>query len=170
VGQDRLQLTAAGQVVLTFKRAWSDGTTCAIFEPSELLERLAVLTPRPRVNLILYHGVLAPRAGWRRLAVEFTGRAELAASGDGERRRDEARLRWAELMRRTFGIDVLACPRCGGRLRLLALIEQASVIARVLGHLGLPIEVPAPRPARAPPLAFADHAEPVPDQMSYPDC
>jgi len=22
---------------------------------------------------------------------------------------------WAELMRRTFGLDVLACPRCGGR-------------------------------------------------------
>jgi hypothetical protein len=26
---------------------------------------------------------------------------------------------------RTFGIDVLDCPRCGGRLRLLALIEAA---------------------------------------------
>ena len=32
---------------------------------AELLERLAVLTPRPRVNLILYDGVLAPRAAWR---------------------------------------------------------------------------------------------------------
>jgi uncharacterized protein YbaR (Trm112 family) len=31
-------------------------------------------------------------------------------------------------MRRTFGFDVLACPRCGGRLRLIALIEQAAVI------------------------------------------
>jgi hypothetical protein len=31
----------------------------------EFLERLAVLTSRPRVNLILYYGVLAPRAAWR---------------------------------------------------------------------------------------------------------
>src|SRR5918995_20958 len=37
---------------------------------------------------------------------------------------------WAELMRRTFGVDVLACPRCGGRLSLVVLIEQASVIQR----------------------------------------
>ena len=37
--------------------------------------------------------------------------------------REEAR-RWADLMRRTFGIDVLACPRCGGRFRLIALIER----------------------------------------------
>jgi hypothetical protein len=58
---------------------------------------------------------------------------------------------WAELMRRTFGLDVLACPRCGGRLRLVALIEQASVVQRILRHLGLPTEVPEPRPARAPP-------------------
>ena len=42
---------------------------------------------------------------------------------------------------RTFGFDVLACPRCGGRLRLIALIEPAAVIQR-LGHLGLPTEAP----------------------------
>ena len=55
-------------------------------------------------------------------------------------------------MRRSFGFDVLACPRCGGRLRLIALIEEASVIQRILRHLGLPTDVPEPRPARAPPL------------------
>jgi hypothetical protein len=57
-------------------------------------------------------------------------------------------------MRRTFGFDVLACPRCGGRLRLVALIEQAAVIQRILRHLGLPPEIPAPNPARAPPLSL----------------
>jgi uncharacterized protein YbaR (Trm112 family) len=30
-------------------------------------------------------------------------------------------------MRRTFGFDVLACPRCGGRLRLIALIEEPAI-------------------------------------------
>ena len=55
-------------------------------------------------------------------------------------------------MRRTFGLDVLACPRCGGRFRLIALIEESSVIERILRHLHLPTEVPAPRPGRAPPL------------------
>ncbi len=39
-----------------------------------------------------------------------------------------------------------------GRLRLIALIEEAAVIDRILRHLGLPTETPAPRPARAPPL------------------
>jgi len=74
--------------------------------------------------------------------------------------------RWAELMRRTFGADVLACLRCGGRLRLVALIEQASVIQHILRHLGLPTEVPEPCPARAPPRLLEtndDHDQRAPD-------
>src|SRR5207244_2267732 len=31
-----------------------------VFDPVEFLGRLAVLVPRPRINLILYHGVLRP--------------------------------------------------------------------------------------------------------------
>jgi hypothetical protein len=67
-------------------------------------------------------------------------------------------------MARTFGFDVLACPRCGGRLRLIALIEEAAVIDRILRHLGVATEIPAPGPARAPPL----HAD-SPDQAGLDD-
>jgi hypothetical protein len=56
-------------------------------------------------------------------------------------------------MRRAFGFDVLVCPRCGGRLRLVALIDEAAAVQRILRHLGLPTEVPEARPARAPPLS-----------------
>jgi hypothetical protein len=64
---------------------------------------------------------------------------------------------WADLMRRTFGFDVLECPRCGNRMHLVATIEQRAVIERILRHLGLPSELPTPRRARAPPdQEFAD--------------
>ena len=42
------------------KRPWRDGTTHRLFEPVEFLEKLAALTPRPEINLALYHVVLAP--------------------------------------------------------------------------------------------------------------
>lgn len=51
--------------------------------------------------------------------------------------------------------DVLACPRCGGRLRLTARIEQAAVIVRILEHFDIPTDLPVARPARAPPLFAA---------------
>ena len=55
-------------------------------------------------------------------------------------------------MRRAFEIDVLACPRCGGRLRLIALIEASATARRILTHLGLPADVPHSSRARAPPI------------------
>ena len=58
---------------------------------------------------------------------------------------------WAEFIRRSFGFDVLECPRCGGRLQLIAVIEDPAVIERILRHLGLPTDIPeAPARAAAP--------------------
>ena len=82
--------------------------------------------------------------------------AEADATVDGPRLAAHCRhtrnYRWAALMRRSLGLDVLACPRCGGRLTLIALIEDPAVIARILRHLGLPTAMPEAQPARAPPL------------------
>ena len=55
---------------MELKSAWADGTTHLLFE---LLEKLAALTPRPRINLVLSHGVLAPHARWRSRAVASQG-------------------------------------------------------------------------------------------------
>src|SRR2546422_2992220 len=71
VAQDRLRLLADGRVVLTLKSAWTEGTRQLLFEPLTLLEKLAALIPWPRINLVLYHGVLAPHCGWRARVVAY---------------------------------------------------------------------------------------------------
>ena len=63
VAQERLRLLADGRVLVQLKRVWADGTSHRLFEPLEFLQKLAALTPRPRITLILYHGLLAPDAG-----------------------------------------------------------------------------------------------------------
>ena len=45
-------------------------------------------------------------------------------------------------MRRTWGLDVLACPRCDARMELIAVIEDAAVARRILEHMGLPTRAP----------------------------
>ena len=57
-------------------RAVLDGL---VFDAVEFLGRLAVLVPRPRINLVLYHGVLGPRAAWRAAVVA----REVAVAGGG---------------------------------------------------------------------------------------
>jgi hypothetical protein len=54
-------------------------------------------------------------------------------------------------MRRAFDTDVLACPRCGGRMILLATIEDPAVIHRILTHLGLSLDTGDPLSERGPP-------------------
>jgi hypothetical protein len=173
VAHDRIHLTEQGQVRLELRHRWADGTSHLLFDPIELLERLAALTPRPRINLVLYYGVLGARSAWR----SRLGEPEPAPSGETgaepAARPDAAgaapsNLLWAQLMRRSFGFDVLACPRCGGRLRLIALIEEARVIQRILGHLGLATEVPAARPSRAPPMPFDGDADCAADNIATP--
>jgi uncharacterized protein YbaR (Trm112 family) len=54
-------------------------------------------------------------------------------------------------MMRTFAVDVLCCPRCSGRLRLVALMTEPKEIGRYLRALGEPTEAPERSPARGPP-------------------
>ena len=56
------------------------------------------------------------------------------------------------MLKRTHGIDVLRCIRCGARARLIATITEPSVVKAILDHVGLPSNVPVPKRARAPTL------------------
>ena len=66
---------------------------------------------------------------------------------------------WATLMRRAFEIDVLACPRCGGRLRLIATVKDPREIREVLAGLALSAE-PVDR---APPAGTSLDTNPTAD-------
>jgi len=60
----------------------------------------------------------------------------------------KGRMRWAQLLKRVFDIDIERCPHCGGQLKLIAAIEDAAAIARILTHLGLAALTPPRAPAR----------------------
>ena len=65
--------------------------------------------------------------------------------------RANKRLSWAELMRRVWALDVLACPRCGGRMRIIAAISGREAKDAILECLGLP--------SRAPPVTAPEAQE-----------
>ena len=165
LAQERLRLRGDGRIGLELKTAWHDGTRELVFEPLEFLERLVAMTPRPERNLLVCHGVLASRARWRGRVVAY-GRVEadpttasrsaaaLARAPDAAGERSTPRFwSWAALMHRAFAIDVLACPHCGGRMRLIATIHDPAVIREILAHVGLSQSGQSPGPA--PPARIA---------------
>ncbi len=54
---------------------------------------------------------------------------------------------WSQLMRRVFALDVLECPDCHGRMRILAAIHPPAVVQKILACLGLPPKPPPIAPA-----------------------
>jgi hypothetical protein len=142
VAQERVEQRPDGLVRITLKKAYTDGTIAVDMDPLSLLCRLATSVPPPRFHTVKYAGVLAPASPWRsRLAPRLP---EAADAGDqpGKPAHAGAYRPWAELLARTFAVDVLACPRCQGRMKLLGLVRNPAIISRTLATVGEATEVP----------------------------
>ena len=46
-----------------------------------------------------------------------------------------APMTWAQRLKRVFHIDIETCPECGGKLRVIACIEDPPLIAKILDHV-----------------------------------
>ncbi len=53
---------------------------------------------------------------------------------------------WAEMIRKVYEIDPLLCPKCGGRMSIIAFIEDHAVIDRIINHLKLTFFAERPPP------------------------
>ena len=71
-----------------------------------------------------------------------------------------SRAQWAALVKKIYECDPLVCRKCGGRMKIVGVIEKPSVIDRILKHIGCRFEVlPLPPPAGRPPPPFLWSAE-----------
>jgi hypothetical protein len=75
------------------------------------------------------------------------------------------RVDWASLLRRSFEVDVLQCPRCQGRLRVLAVITEREPVERILARLGVPTDPPPLVRARDPTDDDVDEVASPPEQL-----
>jgi hypothetical protein len=71
----------------------------------------------------------------------------------------QPRVDWARLLRRSFSVDVLECPKCHGRLRFVAVLTEREAARSILAHLGLPTEPPPVARARDPTDEVGDNDE-----------
>ena len=148
LASERRRLLASQRLCFALKTPWSDGTSHFLVSPMELLEKLAALVPPPRIHLLRYHGVLAPRARDRHRIVpakpvEESTAADRASSATA----CGHRLRWATLLARVFSSDISECTACGGRLRIIAALTDPASIRTYLEGVGLPAVSPAEGPA-----------------------
>ncbi|MDC0679560.1 transposase [Sorangium atrum] len=63
---DRIELLPDGRIAYLLKTP-RRGRTHRVMSPMEFMARLAALIPPPKIPLVRYHGVFAPRSSWRSL-------------------------------------------------------------------------------------------------------
>ena len=152
IAQRRLEPRPDGLVRITLKRPFSDGTTAVDMDPLSLLSRLAASVPPPRFHTVKHAGVLAPASTRRaRIAPKPAGVATVEPQKDKKPKGAATYRPWADLLRRTFAIDVLVCPKCAGRMQLLAVVTKEESVVRFLRSRGELDEVPARTKSRGPP-------------------
>ena len=163
------------------------GSVSLLLTQLELIARLASLIPPPRRHRHRYYGVLAPNAPLRAAVTALAGAKDVAplpsamteavpatepGATDERAHRKAARYAWALLLARIYEVLPLACPKCGGDMRIIAFMAQGHavnegpVIREILGHLGEPTSAPRLAPARGPPLwelPVAGQAAPEPE-------
>ncbi len=143
-----------------------------MFSPSEFcdggpIEKLIALVPIPWFYLTRYYGVFANRS---HCCSKLPAMQELPAdpqlgfinednnqnisneSGNkckkpGKRSRGKRYVSWAVLLKRTFGVDVLECPKCHAHMSLVEVVFDSLAIVATLTAIGVS--------PRAPPIAPA---------------
>ena len=158
----RLAWTDDGRISYRLKRRWHDGRSELVLEPIAFLRRLCGIIPPPRRHLVKYHGIFgraAKHRGQLQRLVPVTDRRPSTCS-DPTRTEPTAvaslwssrRIPWADLLRRVFAEDVLACV-CGGRRDVVALVTDPPLARTILDRLGL-AHPPAVFTPRGPPSLF----------------
>ena len=136
LSEERLSVNNQGQVIYKLKTPYQNGTTHIVLSPLDFLSRLSSLIPQPRVHLTRFHGVFAPHFKYRVLITPKPISSEKPPYVEKKEDRKSYSMRWAQRLKRVFGIDIQTCSRCGGKVRLISAIEEVQVIQRILTHLG----------------------------------
>jgi len=161
------QVTATmdGRVAFQLRHPRNNGATHVVFAELAWMRKVAAILPPPGRHVVKYFGVLSSGSPLRGevvpappLELELSAAAVLSVEGElghvalPQRPRAAS---WAQLLRRVYNIDPMLCPRCSGKLKFIAAITEPSQVRRILDHLQLNDEPPAPRPRpRAPPELF----------------
>jgi hypothetical protein len=138
-----------------FSRSIGSAAATERFSPLDALAALTAFIPEKGQQVVRYCGYYSNKArGQRRLKQQCAAGITPVVASPPEPEPDDfrrhARRAWARLIRKVWAADPLACPKCGGRLRIISFIEDPAVIEKILRHLKLwnPLtRPPPPRPS-----------------------
>jgi hypothetical protein len=136
MAQERLKQRPDGMLTYRLKKPDRKGNTVLVLTPVELMMRLTSLIPAPGHPTRKYFGILAGGAKDRKNVVPQATHRKRGHSHPDKIGPVQSPVKWADLLKRIWGMDALECPKCGATMSAMAVMQDAAEIARYLGHVG----------------------------------
>jgi hypothetical protein len=167
ISQERISLNDKGEILYELKNNY-DGASHVLLSPMELMEKLSAIVPPPYKHQVNYYGCLSSHSNLRPLIVPGESAAnkdETAAKKESpptdekqeganpdemkkEKIKKSGYIDWQTLLKKVFKIDISVCPKCQGRMKVIAVINEKKIIKKILDHMGLGSDPPAVSPSR----------------------
>ena len=133
VNLSRLRYHQDSRLILYEPKAGHEVDDEARLDPLEFLARVLIHIPQPNKHLAHFYGVYANRVRAMCCGARAIGKADMQDEPTPPRR--ALRKRWAQLIYRIYEVDPLTCRQCGAQMRIVAFINEPSVIRKILAHL-----------------------------------
>ena len=147
LSDERLRTLPDGNVEVKLKTPWSNGTTHLIFSHSEFIEKLIALIPPPWFHMLRPFGLFVSNTKYREDVLPEYNNARGGKKLPKQKKRN-ASIKWADLLKRVFDIDVTKCQKCGGLMKIIDILMPGPELTLLLRQLELPTVPPRKLPAK----------------------
>jgi Putative transposase len=116
------------------------------YTAEEFIAAITQHIPEKSFQMVRYYGWHSNKSRGMRLkrgivrpgdeSLENDAEVEIIDVSDYEPKRIPSRT-WRECIKKIWEVDPLECPKCGGEMKIISFITEASVIRQILEHLNL---------------------------------
>ncbi|WP_155310521.1 transposase [Desulfosarcina ovata] len=112
-----------------------DGKTRKTFDALDWLAHLVTHVPGRYEQTVRYYGYYSNKSRGMRKKAETDDAIPVILKNDISSKK--WRQNWARLIQKVYEVDPLICPKCQGKMRIIAFIEDEQLIKKILKHLDL---------------------------------
>ncbi len=138
LSQERLLYIPSSAVPDGIARVIYKGKNSSIresFTALDWLARLVTHIPNKGEQLVRYYGYYSNKSRGMRKKTDIDIKTPAPVNSDITKK--ELRRNWARLIQKVYYTDPLLCPKCCGRMRIISIIEDLTVVKKILICLNL---------------------------------
>jgi len=137
------------------------------FTAVDFLAKLITHIPNKGEQLVRYYGYYSNKS--RGLRKKADNDQQVSDIVEKDISKKQFRKSWARLIQKIYNVDPLCCPKCSGKMRIIAFIEDKVLIRKILKHLDLWMPCNNSPPKKSVTYAHNDWCQDYESQIEYED-